>query len=197
MKLTAQSHHALLVIGTSYESAPGDGIEETVLKHARLGVADVRSLQTQVYQRSAEGSRRFVIVADTITVEAQNALLKLLEEPPVDTQFVLVIPNAERLLSTVRSRLQLFDDGQQPAVNTAIADQFCQVNMASRLLEIVDKTKAKDVAWMQELVSGLEIKAEREQNKDLLQSLVTYRQHETLTGASKKMLLEHIALSIN
>ena len=42
-----------------------------------------------------------------ITVEAQNALLKLLEEPPVYAHFFLIIPSAHLLLPTVKSRLSM------------------------------------------------------------------------------------------
>jgi DNA polymerase-3 subunit delta' len=53
-----------------------------------------------------EARRRFVLVdpADAMNVQAQNALLKTLEEPPDDTTIVLVAANPDALLPTVRSR---------------------------------------------------------------------------------------------
>jgi DNA polymerase-3 subunit delta' len=53
-----------------------------------------------------EGRRRFVVVdpADAMNVQAQNALLKTLEEPPDATTIVLVASNADALLPTIRSR---------------------------------------------------------------------------------------------
>ncbi|WP_242395318.1 DNA polymerase III subunit delta' [Anaeromyxobacter oryzisoli] len=53
-----------------------------------------------------EGRRRFVIVdpADAMNPQAQNALLKTLEEPPEDTTLVLVASSPDRLLPTIRSR---------------------------------------------------------------------------------------------
>jgi DNA polymerase-3 subunit delta' len=53
-----------------------------------------------------EGRRRFVIVdpADAMNVQAQNALLKTLEEPPAETTIVLVAANPDALLPTIRSR---------------------------------------------------------------------------------------------
>ncbi len=44
--------------------------------------------------------------ADTMTREAQNAFLKLLEEPPEDAVCILTLAKPQRLLATVRSRLQ-------------------------------------------------------------------------------------------
>jgi DNA polymerase-3 subunit delta' len=56
--------------------------------------------------RRFEGRRRFVIVdpADAMNPQAQNALLKTLEEPPDDTTLVLLAENADALLPTIRSR---------------------------------------------------------------------------------------------
>jgi len=44
--------------------------------------------------------------AETMGLEAQNALLKLLEEPPIDSIILLTSPHPVRLLTTIRSRLQ-------------------------------------------------------------------------------------------
>jgi DNA polymerase-3 subunit delta' len=53
-----------------------------------------------------EGRRRFVVVdpADAMNPQAQNALLKTLEEPPEDTTLVLVASSPDALLPTIRSR---------------------------------------------------------------------------------------------
>jgi DNA polymerase-3 subunit delta' len=53
-----------------------------------------------------EGRRRFVLIdpADAMNPQAQNALLKTLEEPPEDTTLVLVASSPDSLLPTIRSR---------------------------------------------------------------------------------------------
>ena len=58
--------------------------------------------------RPFEGRRRVVIIddADAMAAEAQNALLKTLEEPPAASTFVLVTSRPDLLLITVRSRCQ-------------------------------------------------------------------------------------------
>jgi DNA polymerase III subunit delta' len=58
--------------------------------------------------RPFEGRRRVVIVddADAMVVDAQNALLKTLEEPPPSSVFALVTSRPDTLLVTVRSRCQ-------------------------------------------------------------------------------------------
>jgi len=52
--------------------------------------------------------RRTIIIehADALTTEAQNAYLKLLEEPPADTLLIMTASNVRALLPTIRSRVQ-------------------------------------------------------------------------------------------
>lgn len=56
--------------------------------------------------RRVEGMRRFVVLdpADRMNLQAQNAFLKTLEEPPEGTTLVLVAANPDALLPTIRSR---------------------------------------------------------------------------------------------
>jgi DNA polymerase-3 subunit delta' len=74
-----------------------------------IGIDQVRDLQQTLglSPYSAKAARIVIIAsADALTHEAQNALLKLLEEPPPATSFILTAERSESLLPTVRSRLQ-------------------------------------------------------------------------------------------
>jgi DNA polymerase III gamma/tau subunit len=53
------------------------------------------------------GKKIFLILANKITREAQNALLKVFEEPTADTHFFLIMPSIEGLLPTLKSRLSI------------------------------------------------------------------------------------------
>ncbi len=75
-----------------------------------LSVDMVRGLQHDL-RLSTTGDkpiRRIVIIdgAEAMSIEAQNAFLKLLEEPPSDTVFVLTVPSSRSLLPTISSRTQ-------------------------------------------------------------------------------------------
>jgi DNA polymerase-3 subunit delta' len=73
-----------------------------------IKVDQIRDAIERSAYRPFEGRRRVVIIgeADAVVGEAQNALLKTLEEPPPASTFVLVTSRPDSLLITVRSRCQ-------------------------------------------------------------------------------------------
>ena len=76
-----------------------------------ISIEQIRELQhfTQLKTTGDGDIRRVIIVSEAgrLTTEAQNALLKLLEEPPADTMLLLTIENERALLPTIMSRVQL------------------------------------------------------------------------------------------
>jgi DNA polymerase-3 subunit delta' len=87
-----------------------------------IKVDQVREAIDRAAYRPFEGRRRVVIVdeADVVLVEAQNALLKTLEEPPPASTFVLVTSRPDVLLPTVRSRCQRLRFGRLTASEIAV-----------------------------------------------------------------------------
>jgi DNA polymerase-3 subunit delta' len=72
----------------------------------QLLVEQVRDAVRAASRRPVAGARRVIVVegADRMNPNAQNAFLKTLEEPPPSTTIVLLAPNPDALLETVRSR---------------------------------------------------------------------------------------------
>src|SRR5690242_2466527 len=58
---------------------------------ASLGIADIRVLQKTAYLAPGQGKEKMIVLekAELLTTEAQNALLKTLEEPPQNTYIML------------------------------------------------------------------------------------------------------------
>ena len=73
---------------------------------AEIRVDEVRKLANFFHMSASDGGRRVVIVdaADEMNIQAANALLKMLEEPPANTTLLLVCHQPTRLLPTIRSR---------------------------------------------------------------------------------------------
>lgn len=75
---------------------------------SQVSIEQVRRVRGHLALRPVRGPRKVAIVddAERMTADAQNALLKTLEEPPGRTTLVLVATNAAVLLPTIRSRCQ-------------------------------------------------------------------------------------------
>ncbi len=98
------SHPGLMLIRRGYD-----------IKNKRFPTAitvdDVRRLKDFLTHKSSTGNWRVVIVdrADEMNINAANALLKSLEEPPSRTIFLLVVNELGRMLPTIRSRCRLLN----------------------------------------------------------------------------------------
>lgn len=75
-----------------------------------ISVDQIRQLSADAYILPNEAQRKVYIIeeADAMNIPAQNAALKLLEEPPLGAVFLLCTTNANQLLPTVRSRCAVF-----------------------------------------------------------------------------------------
>lgn len=78
-----------------------------------ISVSEAASIMSKLVTVSSQGGRRVVVIwlAEQMNMEAANKLLKILEEPPADTHFILTANRPERLLATILSRTQRVDFG--------------------------------------------------------------------------------------
>lgn len=102
--------------------------------------------------------------ADTLNPNAQNAFLKLLEEPPEGVYFLLCSRNPEALLPTVRSRCGIYHvGGERPAGDealTALAREYLSaLGDDPALLRWEAKAEKQDLAAMRSLIPILEEEA--------------------------------------
>lgn len=84
-------------------------------QHKAVPVRIVRQMREDVFVRPNEGDRKVYVFPQELGTEGQNALLKILEEPPPYAIFLLLTDNPDKILPTVRSRctelkMQALDD---------------------------------------------------------------------------------------
>ena len=73
-------------------------------EHKNIPVRIIREMREDVYIRPNESDYKIYMIHQDLGTEGQNALLKILEEPPKYGVFLLLTDNPEKLLSTIRSR---------------------------------------------------------------------------------------------
>ena len=86
------------------ESNHPDVITVTDPDHKAVSVKIVREAREDMYILPNESEYKIYLFPQELNMEGQNALLKILEEPPKYGVFILLSTNAEQLLPTVRSR---------------------------------------------------------------------------------------------
>ena len=76
-------------------------------ENTSIGIDAVRDIKNFLWQMPNASSRRTLIIddAELLTTEAQNALLKITEEPPASSLLILVASDIESILPTIASRL--------------------------------------------------------------------------------------------
>ena len=73
-----------------------------------IKIAQIRNLQTDIIVKPHKKYKIYIInQAESMTIEAQNALLKTLEEPPEYAIMILITNNKEALLDTIKSRCEI------------------------------------------------------------------------------------------
>lgn len=81
-----------------------------------LSIDQIRPLKEELAKSPVESTRRFFFIneAEKLTLSASNALLNLLEEPVAPVVSILISNNPDKILPTVRSRVQIlnFNDGK-------------------------------------------------------------------------------------
>ena len=81
-----------------------DLITVTDPEHKNVAVKIVRQIREEMFVLPNESEYKIYFLPQELGIEGQNALLKILEEPPAYGVFILLTDNPERLLPTVRSR---------------------------------------------------------------------------------------------
>jgi DNA polymerase III subunit delta' len=100
LRIAAGTHADVLVIRVDPDATEGP--------KTAIGIGAVRDLIGSAHLRPYEGRTRVFVFdgADTMTNDAANALLKVLEEPPPDVRLLLLAPSVDSVLPTITSRCQ-------------------------------------------------------------------------------------------
>jgi len=102
-----------------------------------IKVEQIRELQKKAQLKPYEAAKKIYLInqAETMTTEAANCLLKILEEPPKETVFLLIAINPYSLLPTILSRCQSIPLSRVPLVEISeMLVRNCPVNSEEAVL---------------------------------------------------------------
>lgn len=168
-------------------------------------IDDAKRLRELQLNKTTGEKQILIFSFNFITREAQNALLKVLEEPTEKTHIFIISPSIHIFLPTVLSRVVVISD-HFLAVNDQNKDagDFLKANYAERLNKIskivknIKDEKASKVDAIK-LVKDIEKIIYKKKDKESLKKLEELEKISSYLydqGASTKMLLEHLALIV-
>jgi len=171
------------------------------LNQIQLGIEESRSILKWIGIRPVYSRKVCIVAVDELTVEAQNSLLKILEEPPFNSVFFLVTSPYSFLLPTLVSRLQQIDDmvTNRTGVDPVKAEEFLNSSPAERIKLVEDIIQQKDARKGFALLSALERELYRKTDRKdqasflFLDRLVDLKDKLNRRPASLKPILEYVA----
>jgi DNA polymerase III delta prime subunit len=111
-------HHAYLLEGEREEILPEilefvKDMEVIQISLDSFKIEDARNLKSYEFLKAGDRKKAFVITVNNFLLEAQNTLLKMLEDPIENTHFFVIVPDAKSLLPTFVSRFYLIRTGSE------------------------------------------------------------------------------------
>lgn len=199
-------HHAYLLVGSFpwaraflKEKNLFEGPDTVFITSVIFGIDDARAIIFDSLRAPIQESKRtFVLLCTTLTLQAQNALLKLFEDPCDTAQFYLVVPHDSILIPTLRSRLA--HAGEEHPIPDARAREeahhFMHASYRERLT-LAGTYSTRDDETFVSFLRALETLLFEANNYPDLHEILFLSTRSKGPGASKKMLLEHVALSLS
>ena len=189
-----------------------------------MNIDDSRAINILHQSRPTVGDKKiFVVSANFITEQAQNAMLKLLEEPRGDTHFFLVLPSLHNIIPTFKSRLFVIDTvgtsdsiiNPKEFLKMPIGERMKAVKNICESVSDKEESKIEVINFINSLELELKNKMNFKFNKGLssrseagrgessveftekikvFEELEKVRQYAGEQSPSLKMLLEHLSL---
>ncbi len=114
-----------------------------------IKIEQIRYIQKKVQEKPIISNKKIYIIdnADTMTKEAQNCLLKTLEEPPEFVIIILIGKNEDAFLSTIKSRCMImhFNEIENEKISQYLKEQFGMNNINSTMLRTFEGSIGKAI----------------------------------------------------
>jgi hypothetical protein len=212
-------HHAYVVAGQKdsllpllldlFENKFGIAIngnpDFSVIHFESLGIDEARKIKEMQSMKSLGNHKRiFIISTNSITMQAQNAMLKMFEEPTENTHFFIIVPSTSFFIETLLSRMVVLSSDIEEVGNKSLdAKKFLsgthpeRLKMIEKFLkEFKDNKEGKSV--VNNFFGEIEILLAKDvkKNREALEKLLEIKKYIFDTSSSLKILLETLALTL-
>ena len=136
-----------------------------------IKIEQIRNLQKEIQEKPIISNKKVYIIddADLMTKEAQNCLLKTLEEPPEFAVIILIGSNENAFLPTIKSRCMIlhFNRLSDSEIETYLKEQYNKLNVSQSMLDIAGgsigrainlKDKQEQYSKVEEIINNLDKK---------------------------------------
>ena len=172
-----------------------------VRTYESFGIDESREIATRATRKPLRAARNmFIITTPSMTVEAQNALLKTFEEPSSISSFFLITPSVEVLLPTLRSRMQqVIPEGvsAKEAIVSAAAFLASPIGKRLKLIEplVKERKPGEVIAFLADLERALAPHLnDAKEARDALRAVYRAENYSRDKGSLLKILLEQVAI---
>jgi DNA polymerase III delta prime subunit len=171
-------------------------------------------LRSMAEERSFTANKKvFVVSANHFSLDAQHALLKMFEEPILNTHFFILVPDVHALLKTLISRFYVIKSEETSKDKNA--ERFVTLSFKDRIdfikdllkaeeeedeegneIAVIDSNRSKALRFLNELEFTLHNKIKDPESLLFLSHFFKVREFLRMPGSSTKSLMESIALVI-
>ena len=178
-----------------------------------VGIGEIRSLQKRIFLKPIQSEQKAIILKAFfgMTIESQNAFLKVLEEPPVNTIIIILANSLDFFLPTVLSRCNLINSRITKKINDQEVTENFKIlselknNSSNALVVAQNNSKDRQTAlqFLEELI--ISVHDNLNNNKDfslqelgiVLNNLQKTHTIIKTTNVNTRFALENLFLNIN
>lgn len=178
-----------------------------LFSEAAIGIKEIRDIQKKIFLKPIKSSHKAIIIgsADTFTTEAQNALLKALEEPPLNTRIIIIAVSQKLFLPTILSRCKIIlvpekgDNFSQDDIilytRTLTQLKTLTVSEKLKIAQNVSKNKSETLRWLNGIIAAVRLDITENTNAEIVEKLQETYKTASSTNVNLRFALEHLLLN--
>ncbi|MBC9797291.1 ATP-binding protein [Sinomicrobium weinanense] len=193
--------------GTLFEWYQALGIEN---KQGQIGVDEAQDIVKSLSLKSYEGGHKVMIIwmAEKLNISAANKLLKLIEEPPNQTLFILIAKDEEQIIQTILSRCQIlhFPPLAELAIKEKLIAEGIAENEATKIAHqangdynramVLADTDSNDLTFETWFVQWVRSAFKAKGNKAAIHDLIAWGEQIAATGRETQKLFLNYCLDV-